>query len=368
MRITDMSRRIRFLPGRFSIFGIGLLLLNACSGGHAEDDLSEIAEKATNVTVRTIVAEDLRESFTLPGGLEAWEDLTLAAELAGVVRWIGPKEGERVREGEAILRIDPEAIEAALARDRADFELQKRQLARLEELAGSNFVSRQELDQARRAYEVAEAEMRRSRVALEKSTLRSPISGILDRLMVDRGEYVTEGAPVATIVQVDRLKVNVEVPEKDVSFLRAGDQVRVVPALIQGGAAQERAGEVLHLSYKADPATRTYLARVAVDNAEGELRPGMIVRVGLVRRVLQGVIAVPLYTVVDRAGKKVVFVEEEGVARLRHIGFGPVIGDRVVITDGLAAGERLIIEGQQFLTDGAAVTPKVQDRLVASEF
>ncbi len=347
---------------RFSLLGTVLVFLNACSGGHAGAPESvETAQQSTNVTVATVVAEDLRETFTLPGGLEAWEDLTLAAEVAGVVRWIGPREGERVREGEPILRIDPEAIEAALARDRADYELQKRQFARMEDLAARNFVSPQELDQARRAFEVAEAELRRSRVALEKSTVRSPISGILDRLLVDRGEYVTEGTPVAAIVQVDRLKVNVEVPEKDVAFLHTGDTVRVVTAAVPGRIAVERGGQVLHLSYRADPATRTYLARVAVENLEGELRPGMIVRVALVRRELPGVVAVPLYTVVEREGRRVVFVEEEGVARLRSVGFGPVIGDRVVIAEGLAAGERLIIEGQQFLTDGAAVQARMKD-------
>ncbi len=352
----DMPRRIPVRLALLALLAAALLQLHGCSGGHAEETASGgNLQQATNVKVTSVALEDLRETFTLPGGLEAWEDLTLAAEVAGVVRWIGPREGERVREGEPILRIDPEAIEAALARDRADYELQKRQLARMEDLARQNFVSPQELDQARRAFEVAEAELRRSRVALEKSTVRSPISGILDRLFVDRGEYVNEGTAVAALVQIERLKVNVEVPEKDVAFLRTGDTVRVVTAPATGRDALERQGEVLHISYRADPATRTYLARVAVENPQGDLRPGMIVRVALVRRELPAVIAVPLFSVVERNGARVVFVEEEGVARLRPVGFGPVIGDRVVIAEGLAAGERLITEGQQFLTDGAAV-------------
>ena len=340
---------------------ISLLTLSGCGQGSQAADEGEAPapERVTNVTVLTLSPEDLQERFTLPGTLQAWEDLTLAAEVGGAVRWVGPREGERVRKGEPILRIDPETAEAAHARDRAEFELQKRQLERMERLMGENFVSRQEYEQVRRAFEVAEADQRRSRVALEKSTLRAPVDGILDRRLVDRGEFAQEGAPVAVLVQVDRLKVMVEVPEKDVSFLRPKDRVQVVPAAISGNPLPERSGEIIHLSYRADPLTRTYLAQVEVDNRRGDLRPGMIVRVGLLRRQLPGVIAVPLYSVIDREGSKVVYVEEEGIARLRPVTLGPIIDGRVVVTEGLHPGERLIVQGQQLVTDGALVRHQV---------
>lgn len=344
----------RQVPG--AVILAALLTLSGCGkGSQPEEGPSPAPPKVTNVTVRTVQAEDLRETFTLPGTLEAWEDLVLAAELAGAVHWIGPREGDRVRKGEPILRIDPETMEAGLARDQADFELQRRQLERMEQLAGQKFVSQQEYDQARRAFEVAEADLRRSRVALEKSTLRTPVDGIVDCWHVDCGEYVTAGTPVASVVQVDRLKVLVEVPEKDVPFLRTGDRVRLIPAAITGPALPERAGEIIHLAFKAAPLTRTYLAKVAVDNQAGELRPGMIVRVRLTRQQLSGVIAVPLFSVVDRDGEKVVYVEEGGVARVRPVTLGPVIGERAVVAGGLKGGERLIVQGQQLITDGAPV-------------
>lgn len=344
-----------------------LALAGCGKGGHADDGAQQPlrVEKVTNVQVQPVAAADVQETFTLPGTLEAWEDLTLAAELAGAVRWIGPKEGGRLEEGDVILRIDPETAAANLAQEQADYALQQKQLQRMEELLAQKFVSPQEYEEARRAYQMAEASLKRARVALEKSTLRSPVAGVLDRLLVDRGEYVSEGTPVALVVQVDRLKVLVEVPEKDVPFLKSGDRVEVLPAAIQGPAAEERSGDLIHLAYKADPVTRTYLAKVAVDNRSGELRPGMIVRVGLVRRNLEGVIAIPLYAVMDRAGAKVVFVEEDGIARMRPVTLGAVVGDRVVVTAGLSRDENLIVQGQQLITDGAKVrseesAPRIQ--------
>jgi membrane fusion protein, multidrug efflux system len=339
--------------------GAAMLIIAGCGKGSEAGNGSAAAgiERVTQVRVSAVQPEDLRETFTLPGTLEAWEDLTLAAEIAGPVRWVGPREGARVRKGDPILRIDPETLEANVERDQAEFDLQSKMVERLQSLVDEKFVSRQEYDNALRAFEVAGADLRRSRLALAKSTLRSPVDGVLDRLLIDRGEYVSEGAAAAIVVQVDRLKVLVDVPEKDVPYIRVGSQAHVTLTPISGGSntGATLAGEVNYLSYRADPLTRTYQARVVVDNSAGTLRPGMIVRVGFSRRNLDDVIAIPLFALVDRGGAKVVFVEEDGFARMRTVRTGPMIGARIVIDEGLRAGERLITDGQHLLSDGTRV-------------
>lgn len=205
------------------IAGCLLAVLLVASGCSSEAPAPAPApEKIVSVAVEELVAEDLDESLTLPGTLEAWEDLTLAAELPGMVKAIGLREGDRVARGEVIARIDPEAQEAELIKAEADLSLQKKNLARLEQLLAERFVSQKEVDETRNAVEAARAELHRATVDLDKSILRSPVDGILDRLFVDRGEYVTPGTPVALVVQVDRLKALVEVPEKDVPYLQLG--------------------------------------------------------------------------------------------------------------------------------------------------
>ncbi|PLX85707.1 MAG: hypothetical protein C0617_03230 [Desulfuromonas sp.] len=313
-------------------------------------------EKVTNVTLATVTAADHRENFTLPGTLEAWEDLTLAAEIPGSVRWIGPEEGDRLKQGQSILRLDLDTLEAKVARDQAEYDRLKQHLQRRQGLVEKKLVSQQEYEDAVQALKVAEANLRVSRVALEKSSLRSPVDGVLDELLIDLGEYVGVGDPVAVVVQVDRLKVLVDVPEKDVADLAVGDGVEVEAASIGRGAPPRLSGKVIHLAYKADPVTRTYRAKIAIDNSAGSLRPGMIVKAAFVRRELKGVIAVPLYALVDQDGVKVVYVAEEGRAVRRVVVAGPVVGDRVVIVEGLASGEKLIVKGQQLVTDGAAVS------------
>ncbi len=347
---------------RLSLYMVGLSLMMLLGGCSEPSDSSISApvvetasEKVTNVAVHVISPQNLREQLTLPGSLEAWEDLLLSAEIDGPVRWIGPLEGDRLKKGEVIMTIDPDSRQASLDRAKAECELRRNSRDRFKSLFDEKLVSAQEYEDASCAYDVAASVLRQAQVALDQSSLESPVDGVLDRLLVDRGEHVSAGTPVALVVQIDRLRVLIDVPEKDVAYLHVGDSVQVVQATINGRDGATFAGTLIHLAYKADPVTRTYRAKVAVDNAAGRLRPGMIVRVEAVRRDLSDAIAVPLSTLVDQGGRKVAFVAESGVARQREVRVGPIIGDQVVIEAGLAVGDQLLVKGQQLVVDGSAI-------------
>jgi membrane fusion protein (multidrug efflux system) len=345
---------------------VSLFVISGCSGETANgstDAAAEVevrAEKVTHIEVLPLVLTDVQERFTLPGSLKAWEDLTLAAEVAGPVTWIGPQEGSRLTRSTAILTIDPETRQANYDRDKVEAELKKKRMERLQSLVEQSLVSQQEYEDAINAYERARVALRLSELQLEKSTLKMPIDGVLDDLLVDRSEYVKVGDPIAVVVQIDRLKVEVDVPEKDIAYLNPGDQIHVVQANIGRGVGIERDGKLVHLAYKADPVTRTYRALIEIDNQDRRLRPGMIVRIEAVRRELPQVIAIPLYALVERDGKKVVFVEQEKKAVQRDVEVEAILGDRVVIRSGLQAGEKLIIKGQQLIADGTRVASGVK--------
>ena len=327
---------------------------DAPSETHADPLLSAV-EKGTSVNVQVVTAQDLEERFTLPASLEAWEDLTLAAEIAGPVDWVGPHEGETLTADQKILTIDSVSQKANLERDRVDAKVQQKAMERLASLVAENLVSRQEYDNSVTAYEASKQKLELSHIALQKSSVRAPIAGVLDARLVERGEYVKVGDPVAVVVQVDRLKAIIDVPEKDVRYLHLGEEVSVIQAQIDTGEKIRRAGKLIHLAYKADPLTRTYLGKIEVDNRDRQLRPGMIVRIEALRREIKGAIAIPLYAVVDLDGRKVVFVEEQGKAQLRVVKVDRVIGDQALIRAGLSLNERLIVKGQQLLADGTPV-------------
>ncbi len=345
---------------------IALLLLSGCSPEKNEKTADNQVKgessprRVTSVELLSIVRADVQQRFTLPGALQAWEDLTLSAEVAGPVNWIGPQEGERLKKGETILTIDPQTWQANYDRDKVEAELQKKKLDRFQRLVEQNLVSQQEYENSVNAYERARVAARLSALQLAKSSLKVPVAGILDNLLVDRGEYVRVGDPLALVVQINRLKVEVDVPEKDIGYLQIGEKIEVVQANIGREDGIVRAGKLTHLAYKADPVTRTYRAVIEIDNPDHVLRPGMIVRIEAVRRLLPQVVAIPLYALLDRDGKKVVFVKKGGEVELREVEVEAVVDAQVVIRSGLEAGEELIIKGQHLLVDGAPVQVGVQ--------
>ena len=314
----------------------------------------EVEKQPVNIAVQVLEPITVEETFTLPGTLEAWEDLTLSLEQPGTIQWIGPSEGRRVKKGEEILRIDTELLEAQHSRNKVDLELKEKQLERVNSLLSENLISEKEFDEANHAVQTARMALEQSSIAIRKSTLISPIDGILDSLLVDRGEYGNPGSPAAVVVKIDKLKVNVDVPEKDVPYVKSGQKVQVLPAEVNVSGIG-RSGRIIHVSYLADRNTRTYLTKIRIDNSDGFLRPGMIVRVKFVRSVIEDAIVAPLYAIMDREGEKYVFVEEDGIAVKREVHLGPIINGKVVVFGGIQEGERLVIKGQQLLLDGGPV-------------
>ncbi|HEY5673228.1 MAG TPA: efflux RND transporter periplasmic adaptor subunit [Malonomonas sp.] len=333
-----------------------LLVLSGCSSSESTPGTElEKPEKIVQVQLEQVVAMDLQENFTLPASLEAWEDLTIAAEIAGPVRKLKYQEGERVAAGAILLEIDPETVQSSLNREQENYNVIKRKLSRYRELSAEGLVSTQELDDLENSLTAAEAGLLATRLQLQKCFPAAPIKGVVDYLYVDRGEFIDVGKPLLRLVQVDRLKVIADVPEKDVPFLQVGQQVEVIPATINNRTATAITGQIEHIAYTADDMTRTYRTKIAIDNKQGLLRPGMIVRARFVRRQLTGVVSAPLYAVLDRDGEKVVFVEENGFARKLSVETESSVEQRILISSGLQPGQKLIVKGQQLLIDGAKV-------------
>jgi membrane fusion protein (multidrug efflux system) len=138
----------------------------------------------------------------------------------------------------------------------------------------------------------------------------------------------------------------------DVRFIRSGQKT---PLRIDALPGAELVGTVDFVSFKADPATKTFLVRTVVDNPEKRIRPGMIGRVAFLRRVIPDAVAAPLFALVDKSGERIVFVEKDGRAESRTVAIGVIEGDRVQILEGLAPGDRLIVKGQTEVEDGMPV-------------
>jgi len=199
---------------------------------------------------------------------------------------------------------------------------------------------------------LALSNLRRAKAEYERGFLHSPINGLVNDLHVDVGEFVDRGKPVADLVNVDKIKINVNVPELDVRYLRVGQKAMVTVDAFPG---RRLSGSIDFVAYKADPATKTFRVRVLIRNPKREIRPGMIARVAFLRRIIPDALVVPLFALVDKGGERIIFVEKDGIAYARTVSIGIIEGDRIQITEGLEIGDHVIVNGQTEVEEGMQV-------------
>ena len=348
------------MKAKFSILLIGLTVLAAAllPAGCQDNESMAVAEStspgvpAIPVSVMIIEPVAMRDVIFLPGETEASEDVKVAANTAGRVDWIGPREGQKVNKGDLLVKIDVSALKASRDHAEAAYKLADDLYQRRRRLYDNKIIAREELDQSETQRTLALTDLEQIKVRYNHGFPKSPITGIVNHLYLDEGEYADIGKPIVDIVNIDKIKINVRVPELDVRFVKKGQPT---PVKIDAFPDRTIIGTVDFVSFKADPATKTFLVRSVIDNSDHDIRPGMIGRVAFVRRVIADAFAAPLFALVDKGGERIVFVEKDGVAESRTISIGVIEADRVQITSGLTAGDHLIVKGHTEVEDGMKV-------------
>ena len=319
----------------------------------AEDEST--GTPAIPVSILKVRQVAMRDVIFLPGETEAYEDVKVAANTAGRVEWVGPREGQKVNKGDLLIKIDVSALKASMEHAQAAYKLADDLYQRRKRLFENKIIAREELDQSETQRKLALTDLEQIRVRYNHGFPKSPITGIINYCHLSVGEYADVGKPIVDIVNIDKIKINVRVPELDVRFVKKGQQT---PVKIDAFPDRTIVGTVDFVSFKADPATKTFLVRSIIENVDHDIRPGMIGRVAFVRRVVTDAVAAPLFSLVDKGGERIVFIEKDGVAESRTISIGVIEGDRVQITSGLDAGDHLIVKGHTEVEDGMKVIVK----------
>jgi membrane fusion protein (multidrug efflux system) len=325
-----------------------MMLPNATRSVEQQND-----ERVTDVRVLEVVPETLKDWVDLPGSVEPYLATKIAAEVEGRVDWIGPAEGDIIKNsGAPLVRIDQKTLLAQVDEARAAYDLSFDSCARMKELHGEGIIADEQLDECKAKVATDLARLEVARIALEKSTVRAPNAGVLNKCYVEVGEYVRKGDPIADIVVIDPVKVLVKVPEKDIPRFRPGQEQDVSFNFMQGKIYK---GAVSYISVVGDPGTRTYNVEITVANPNREILPSMIATVRNLRREIPEAIAVPLLAIIPRGDYLVAFVEKDGKAVERLIEIGIFTGGRAQVVKGIEPHEHLIIEGQRELADGELV-------------
>jgi multidrug efflux system membrane fusion protein len=323
------------------------------SGGQERGAAPALTVQAVVVTPRAVPT-----SLRAVGTLQAVREVTLASETAGRVVAIHFEAGEAARQGATLVQLydAPERADRAAAKAKADFA--RIQLARSRELAPTGAEPRELLEQRRAELQQAEAAVAQLDARIAQKTVRAPFSGRIGIRRVNPGQYLNPGDALATLTALDRLYVNFTLPQQELAKVRIGAEVRLTSDAWPGRAFTARVNAVEPLI---GTDTRNVTVQATLANTGEALRPGMYVTANLVLPPGPDAIVVPATAIQTSAeGESVIVVRgpkarSEGEAAVVRVRTGQRIGDDVVITGGLKAGDVVVESGQLRLQPGAKV-------------
>jgi len=341
----------RFLP----LLVLLLLILIAFGlGARVKSEKKRLMEEKSNAVVQerppvNVVVQEmlpllLRDRLNLPGMVEPWEDLNILAELRGMVAEVLVEEGDHVNEGDVIARIDTGDYENTKNSVKAAYKLALTNLQRLSGLNEQEIIAQSEYDAIKAEVEALEAELAIAELQLQRCFIRSSISGIINELPAKKGLYLAVGDPVATVLNIERVKVIVGIPEADVDAVRKIDRFEVTIEALQNKKIN---AAKYFLAVAPESQAQVYRLELEAANESGEILPGMFARVEIIKEEFPEALAVPLYAVISRDNKHFLFLEEDNEARLQEVGLGILDGWQIQITEGLVPGQHVIVVGQR---------------------
>jgi membrane fusion protein (multidrug efflux system) len=321
----------------------------------AADVFAQAPKPAAALPVKAVPAKLARAVVETGavGSLRADESVVIRPEIAGRIERIAFDEGQSVKKGALLARLDAAETRALVESSRVQANLDKQRRDRAADLRKKGFISQQALDEAQSNYARAVAKQREDEAKLAKSEIRAPFSGVAGLRQVSEGAFVPAGTDIARLEKVDQLKLDFRVPETFLAQLKTGLAVNIA---VDAFPAQGFAGKIYAIEPAVDEQTRTVLARARVANPDLRLRPGMFARVSLTLGVRENAVWIPEEAIVPRGQDSYVFRVVDGRAELVQVQTGTRKVGEVEIMRGVAAGDVVVTEGTQRLVPGMQVS------------
>jgi len=328
--------------------------LAGCGSSDAsqKDDTANAAESAIPVEIARPARKELLATYSGTATLEAEADAEVIAKVQGEVQRLLVEEGDRVTAGQLLATLDGRQLRLEATQAGAELAKLERDYRRQVELNQKGLVAagafeglRYDLESLRARHEMAELQ-------LSYTQIRAPFAGVIAARQIKLGQAVQPNAALFRITDPSPLKAHVFVPERELKRLKPGQTASVQ---VDAVAGKTFLAKVTLVSPTIDTRTATFKTTVEIDDASGELRPGMFARVGIVFERKQQALQIPRVALVETDGERSVFVVQDGVARQKSVDTGLSDAGNIEITEGLAGDEQVVIVGQSGLKDGNKV-------------
>ncbi len=314
---------------------------------------AENAEAPLRVDVVRLDPRPLAERLSTTGTVRANEQVELVSEIAGVVKKIEFKEGTAVRRGQRLVKIEDDELQAQRDRVVHRLSLAESRETRQRELREQGVTSEQDYDVASNELSVLRAELRLVDAQIDKTEIRAPFDGIVGLRYVSEGSLLTPQTRIATLQDLDSVKIDFTLPEQYAGRIQPGDPI----TFRIKGSDRKLTARVYATEPRINAETRSLLIRARADNPGRALLPGAFADISLSVGEVPDALVVPSLAVVPELGGKKVFVVENGVAQPRTVETGIRTETEVQILSGVAAGDRVIVSAMQRLRPGLPVEP-----------
>lgn len=339
---------------------VALLMSVGC--GSKEEPATAVVSAAPETTIQGAVVEiktgqvPIRVEVT--GQVRPIFQATLSSRIQGTIDQLLVREGTQVVKGQTLIQLDSRDVQGDLARASAEVENTKAQFNRMKLLYGQEAVSKQEVENATRAFKVADANRKTALTQLSYTVVKAPFDGVITEKKVEAGEMASPGQPLLKMEDPLQLRLEATVAEGDLKSVSGGN---TIPVVIDALGGQALTGVVSQILPAGDPQTHTFMVKVDLPQTS-ELKTGMFGRFQLDKGTHQTIL-VPDSAIVERGELTSVFVVgSDQISRLRWIKVGRRFDIQTEILSGVNVGERALLDGARGI-DGAAV--KVVETIAA---
>ena len=318
---------------------------------------NEIAKREPRTV--TVVAPPLRNhsiSIRISGVTEPDKRVALAARSGGIITELTAKQGEHVKSGDVILSLDAEDKKSMITTAEQTLKQRKAEMAAAESLAKRGNIAKLQLDGTRTALSSAQSQLDAAKAELDRLQVIAPFDGVLDKVDAQNGSSVQQGAPVATLLALDPIIAVGEISERSLGSVKIGGKAQV--RLVNGRNAE---GTIRYISKEASAQTRTYRVEVAIPNGDSSIPAGMTTEVMLWSEPVSAV-QVPrsVVTLSQNGDFGVRGVDKDNKAFFLPVSLIDDATNALVLT-GVPEGTRVIVAGQDLVTDGEVVNPVPAD-------
>lgn len=324
----------------------------ACGKEPEKTQVHSVDSTSIAVVVGTVTSAPYKEWTTFPAELRGLDDALIVTSAAGRVNSISTV-GKSVRAGEALCDIESERYRAQYDAAVAQTDFSKGEMDRAKSNVEAGSLGASALQGATAVWLGARSQMLAAKKQWEDSRCQAPFSGVVASRLVERWGNVGPGSPMLRLVRTDRLEAVMAIPEVSAVGLKTGTLARF--RSLETGASID--GKVTSVDQAVEPRHRTVTVRIELPNVKGQLRPGMVGKGSVLVKDWKDAVRVPSTALVRKESGVSAMLDKGGVAKEVSVILGSGEGDSVLVREGLAAGDRLVVEGAFRLSEGGRIKP-----------